>query len=137
MMNDKNERSVLLAMEKLAPLKAKYDSEIHGFIELAASEVNARLSGDAADAAQDALRAAFQAYLADQERKEELESAIKTGVLALGLDVQHAGLLAQYSAGRVNWNSKMLEGLALADPRVAQCRGKGEPFVSIKKDRAK
>ena len=58
---------------------------------------------------------------------------IKAAVIANGESVKGLFLHAVYAKGRVSWDSKKLDGLALVIPEVLKARKEGEPSVSIRK----
>jgi len=63
---------------------------------------------------------------------EELEAAVRKAVLNLGMSVRGCHLQAVWNKGRVSWNTKALEGYALAHPEVEALRNVGDPSVSIR-----
>ena len=74
---------------------------------------------------------------AARERLAQVEGRIKVGVVALGSTVKHDGIQAVFVKGRVSWDSKKLDGLALVVAEVKECRKTGAPSVSIRKVDAK
>ena len=58
---------------------------------------------------------------------------IKQAVIANGESVKGSFLHAVYAKGRVSWDSKKLDGLALVIPEVLKARKEGDPSVSIRK----
>lgn len=89
--------------------------------------IDALLAGyaDALDA-YDVQSAALSAEAA------ELENAIKTAVASGGKTVKASSLQAVWAAGRVSWDSKGLEGVAVVMPEILKFRKVGEPSVSIR-----
>lgn len=63
---------------------------------------------------------------------EAAEQAIKAAVTQHGAKVTGGGLMAQFNHGRVTYDSKRLDGLALAFPQINECKRLGEPFVTLK-----
>ena len=63
---------------------------------------------------------------------EAIEAEIKEAVAAHGATVTGGGLMAQFNSGRVTYDSKRLDGLALAFPQINECKKVGEPFVTLK-----
>lgn len=61
-----------------------------------------------------------------------LEDEIRAEVLAAGKSAKGSLLSASFSAGRVTWDGKMLDGLAIAMPEINAARKVGEPSVSIR-----
>ncbi len=62
----------------------------------------------------------------------EQEAAIKAAVLAQGQSVRGARLLAVFMKGRVAWDTKQLDGYAVAHPEIAAFRSVNAPTVSIR-----
>ncbi len=63
-----------------------------------------------------------------------LESEIKAEVLKQGPSVKSDnGYQAVYSKGRITWDTKALNGYALAHPEIEKLRNPGKPSVSIRK----
>jgi len=62
-----------------------------------------------------------------------LTDEIKTDVIQAGASVKGAHLHAIYTKGRVSWDSKMLEGMAILIPQINDAKKTGEPSVSIRK----
>lgn len=62
-----------------------------------------------------------------------VEADVKAGVVTLGQTVKEGRFMAMYNKGRVTWDTKKMEGFALAHPELAALRKEGEPFVTIKK----
>jgi hypothetical protein len=54
-------------------------------------------------------------------------------VIAHGASVKAKFLHAVFTKGRVSWDTKMLDGLALAFPRLNEARKEGDPSVSLRK----
>ncbi|MFH1484491.1 MAG: hypothetical protein ABIH46_00325 [Chloroflexota bacterium] len=57
---------------------------------------------------------------------------VKAAVASLGESVKSKRRHAVYSKGRVSWNSKGLDGYAVAHPEINSFRSEGEPSVSIR-----
>lgn len=64
---------------------------------------------------------------------EKLEAQAKEAVLAEGKTVKGGALQAVYSAGRVTWNSDMLDGMIALVPDIAKARKEGKPSITIRK----
>jgi hypothetical protein len=60
------------------------------------------------------------------------EAAVRNAVLAHGASVKGNTLHAVYTKGRASWDSKGLDGYAVAYPEVLRFRSVGEPSVSIR-----
>jgi len=65
--------------------------------------------------------------------EDALTAEIKADVINGGATIKGANLQAVYTKGRVSWDSKVLEGLAIAIPQVLQAKKEGAPSVSIRK----
>lgn len=63
----------------------------------------------------------------------QLEYDIKVATLEYGESVKGATLRAQFTRGRVSWNTKGLVGYAVANPEVLAFRKQGAAYVSIRK----
>lgn len=61
-----------------------------------------------------------------------LEAAIKSEVLSLGASVKGSHLQAVYTKGRTSWDTKGLDGYAVAHPEIQTFRKEGAPSVSIR-----
>lgn len=72
---------------------------------------------------------------ADQDAAiADLENRIRKSTIARGETVHGTDLLAVYVSGRVTWDTKALDGYAVAHPEVSQFRITGEPTVQIRRD---
>lgn len=60
------------------------------------------------------------------------EAAVRGRVLTLGTSVKGASLQAVYSKGKMSWDSKFLQGYAIAVPDILKACEVGEPSVAIK-----
>lgn len=67
----------------------------------------------------------------DKERKA-LENAVRDQVLHDGESIRGAKLLALYQEGKTSWDTKGLDGYAVAHPEIAVFRKEGKPFVTIR-----
>ena len=63
----------------------------------------------------------------------ELESQVKTAVIEGGATAKGGALQAVFNKGRVSWDSRKLEGLMIAFPKLEEARKQGDPYVAIKK----
>ena len=66
------------------------------------------------------------------EKISDLEKEIKSDVLEHGETVKGSYLQAVWNKGRVSWNSKALEGFAVAHPEIAAFRKQGKPSITIR-----
>lgn len=62
----------------------------------------------------------------------ELETVVRTQVIALGTTVKGATLQACWTKPRVSWDTRALDGYATAHPEIEKFRKEGEPSVSIR-----
>ena len=62
-----------------------------------------------------------------------LESNIKAQVLGVGATCKGDRLMGVYMAGRTSWDTKGLDGFAVAHPEIRTFRSTGEPTVQIRK----
>lgn len=106
------ERDVL-ALDK----QTKIDAVLTDEIKAALAEIDAEYSGKFA---------AVDANIAVQTEKA------KALVIQHGASVKGAYLHAVYSAGRVSWDSKKLDGMIAIIPAIADARKVGEPSVSLR-----
>lgn len=67
-----------------------------------------------------------------QKMISELESEIKEEVLKRGESVKTNYMNVTWNKGRVSWNSKLLEGYAMAHPDILGARSIGDPTDSFK-----
>ena len=66
------------------------------------------------------------------ERAEGLESAIKAAVVNAGHTIRGERYMAVYAKGHTSWDTKKLQGLALAHPEISACATVGKPIVSLR-----
>ena len=64
---------------------------------------------------------------------DALTTNIKAEVITTGASVKGAHLQAVYTKGRVSWDTKIIEGLAVVFPDLEKARKIGDPSVSIRK----
>ncbi len=84
-------------------------------------------------AALDAVKSEYMPMLASMETDiAAVEQEIKAAVVARGSTVTAGGLMAQYTHGRVTYDAKRLDGLALVVPQINECKKVGDPFVVLK-----
>jgi len=67
------------------------------------------------------------------QQKSMLEAEIKMEVLQAGQTVKGTYHSFVWSKPRVSWDTKALDGYALAHPEIAQFRTEGSPSVSVRK----
>ena len=67
-----------------------------------------------------------------EEAIASMKKAIGAEVLAHGAPVKGSVLQAIINKGRVSWDSKLLEGYAVAHPEIKAARKEGEPTVTIR-----
>jgi len=68
-----------------------------------------------------------------EERIKELTMLIKSSVKEYGATVKGDHLMAVRNKGRVTWNTKKLDGFAVAYPALLELRKEGKPSVTIRK----
>ena len=64
---------------------------------------------------------------------DELTAEVKADVLQAGGSVKGLYLHAIYAKGRVSWDTKSLDGYAVAHPELLALRKEGAPSVSLRK----
>ena len=62
----------------------------------------------------------------------DVENEIRIAVTKLGQTVKGSALMAVWNKGRVKWDTKGLDGYAIAHPEIEAFRSEGEPSVSIR-----
>jgi len=87
-------------------------------IKQAVEDVNAEFSGK---------------ETAVRENMAALEAQVKQAVIEGGETVKGGVLQAVYNKGRVSWDSRKLEGLMIAFPKLQEARKQGNPYTAIKK----
>lgn len=65
-----------------------------------------------------------------------LEADIRAEVLAAGSTAKGSSLICTWNKGRVSWDTKGLDGYAVAHPELNAFRKEGEPSTTIKAVRA-
>lgn len=103
--------------------------------ELARLDYEAKRSGimKAIQSELEALDAEYKPKITlAQERIDAMTTLVKGEVLDKGASVKGSRLHAVYASGRVTWDTKKLDGLAMAFPPLAEARKVGNPSVSIR-----
>jgi len=67
------------------------------------------------------------------QQKSMLEAEIKQEILEAGRTIKGTFHSFVWSKPRVSWDTKALDGYALAHPEIAQFRTEGSPSVSVRK----
>ena len=67
-----------------------------------------------------------------QAQTVSIETEIKQMVLQLGMSVKGSALQAVFTPGRISWDSKGIDGFAVAYPELLRFRSIGKPSVSIR-----
>jgi len=67
------------------------------------------------------------------QEKSQLEAEIKDEVLNAGRTIKGTYHSFVWSKPRVSWDTKALDGYALAHPEIAQFRKPGKPSVSVRR----
>lgn len=79
------------------------------------------------------VEAEFAPKLETVDAKIEAQTSIvKRLVLEIGDSVKGAFLHAVFAKGRVSWDTKALDGYAVAHPEIVAMRKVGDPSVSIR-----
>jgi hypothetical protein len=82
------------------------------------------------------IRFDFNAELAPlTEQITATEAAVKEDTLKIGETQKGQFLLAVYMSGRVSWDTKGLEGLAIVIPEINNLKKIGEPSVTIRSNK--
>lgn len=116
-------------LNELANIKAMCDALALQKAELIKTAIHAEVK-----ARLDEIEAEFSDKLtAANEKAAALEAEVKTYVLAHGMSIKGDYLHAIYVKGRVTWDTKGIEGFAVAHPELNTFRKVGEPSVSIRK----
>lgn len=63
----------------------------------------------------------------------DLTAQVKQAVISEGQTVKGNYLQAVYMKGRVSWDTKTLEGLAIVMPKLLDAKKEGDPSVSIRR----
>jgi hypothetical protein len=108
---------------------ASLDSEFLAALEAEIGADNARAYHDIRQKYDNLVEDATVRH--DQWLKDR-EEHIKQRVVAIGATVKGENGTAVYNGGRVSWNTKGLEGYALAHPMIKQFRTYGKPYVSLR-----
>jgi len=117
-------------LERLAEMQSHQDVIRLHYADLKATiippEIKAQLDEIDAEAqtAMDALSGGI----------DSLTAEIKAEVIAAGTTVKSERLQAVYAKGRISWDSKALDGYAVAHPEIGAFRKTGEPSVSIRRN---
>lgn len=114
---------VSLMLDELANVRSRVE-------QIAAAKqafIDALLAGHA-----DALDAYDAQASQISDRAAELESAVKAAVTSGGKTVKGTSLQAVWAAGRVSWDAKGLEGIAVVMPEILKFKSVGAPSVSIR-----
>lgn len=64
---------------------------------------------------------------------DDLANQIKNEVIAAGSTIKGSNLMAVWNKGRVSWDTKGLDGYAVAHPEMSAFRSVGSPTVTIRK----
>lgn len=74
-----------------------------------------------------------EALIAVDRGIASLTEEIKADVLKAGKTVKGAHLQAVWNKPRVSWDSRLLDGLAIALPQITAARREGEPSVTLRR----
>jgi hypothetical protein len=67
-----------------------------------------------------------------QETMAGVETLVRQQVLAEGETAKGSRLIAVFNKGRTSWDTKRLDGYAVAHPEIGAFRSEGAPSVSIR-----
>jgi hypothetical protein len=81
------------------------------------------------------MRAHSEKIAVLDEQKASLQREVEPLILERSASVKVPGIQAVYTAGRVTWDSKTLDGFAMAHPEIAKARKVGKPSVSYRFDK--
>jgi len=116
-------------LEKLTELQASID-----LLKLDKADTLDKVIPPEIKAAMEAVNAEFDEKIeAANKRFSEIEQAVKVAVIDAGETIKGGAYQAVFNKGRVSWDSKQLEGLMIAFPRLAEARKEGNPYVSLKR----
>lgn len=108
------------AATNLAQVRADYDAKRNAILAALAPELAA-------------LDEEFGPQIAHCEAQAQtLDAEARALVLAHGASVKAEHVHAVYTKGRVTWDSKLLDGFAIAHPEIKAARKEGEPSVSLR-----
>ena len=124
-----NESYITLQLDELQSMRDHLET-LNGGLEEAISEV---LSPEQIDEIQQ-LKIKFGLLVSEQESiVRNQENIVKELVDEFGSSVKGGTLHAVYSQGRISWDTKGLNGYAVAHPEVNEFVKQGKPSVSIRK----
>lgn len=120
--------SAEIALNKLDVLRAKLEAMTLGKQDRIAAIITPEIQAQL-----DAIEAEYTEMAAETvERIAGAEASVKSLVLALGESVKAVHLQAVYTKPRVTWDTKSLDGYAVAHPEIGVFRREGEASVSIR-----
>lgn len=67
------------------------------------------------------------------KKAQEKDAEVRAAVLAHGASVKGKHRHAVWSKGKVSWDTKTLDGMALVIPQLNEARKEGAPSVAIKR----
>jgi len=67
------------------------------------------------------------------QERAQLEAEVKNDVMVSGESVKGETYRASYVKGRISWDTKALDGYAVAHPEIEKLRTEGAPTVRIAK----
>jgi hypothetical protein len=121
------EEEIKQALDQLAEYKAQRTAIMLQKQELIDSILTPEIKNQIADVE---LEFAGKASAAT-EAAASLEMEIKEAVVALGKSVKGGQLSASFVKGRITWDTKTLDGYAVAHPEILFARNEGEPSCRI------
>lgn len=123
-----NENEIKQKLDQLAEFQSERDVAMlekqHLLNEVYSAEIKSRIAEIEAD---------FSGKTkAVNENIAALEAEIKQAIIAHGASVKGSVFHAVFAKGRVSWDTKSLDGYAIAHPELFVFRKQGEPSVSIR-----
>lgn len=124
-------QEIITKLDKLADMQAQADAIRLHYEQLRDAVLTPEIKQGLADiAAEEATSVtALQAII------EAMTSEIKQDVISKGASVKGTWLQAVYSKPRVSWDTKGLDGYAVAHPEMNAFRNVGAPSVSIRSEK--
>lgn len=124
---EETEKKVVRKLDKLAEIRAT-EAAIREEYETKKAKVLGDLKPKL-----DGLEVQYgKIFLKARQAVDDLEAEVKALVLAFARSVKGENLQAVYMNGRVTWDSKGLDGYAVANPEVLAFRKQGDSSVSIR-----
>jgi hypothetical protein len=111
---------------------ADYQAERQVLAIVKQEQINKVLTPEIKQALSDIDAEFSEKVVAVDENINALTDCIKQAILEEGVSIKGTFLHAIYVKGRVSWDTKGLDGYAVAHPEMAAFRKVGDPSVSIR-----